>query len=77
MAIPNFGIQEFYGAVSEATTEMFPGSPICKDGKLLLANEKPGLGIEFDEKIAAKYPPKTGATGWTEMRLPDGSLHTP
>lgn len=77
LAVPNFGIQEFYGAVSEATTEMFPGSPVCKDGMLMLANEKPGLGIEFDEKIAAKYPPKTGATGWTEMRLPDGSLHTP
>ena len=69
-------IQEFYG-IPERSAEIFPGTPVCKDGKLLLVNDKPGLGIEIDEKLAAKYPPISGPTGWTEMRLRDGSLHTP
>ena len=46
-------------------------------GKLLLGSDRPGIGVEIDEKLAAKYPPKLGATGWTEMYLRDGSLHTP
>ena len=76
LALPNFGIQEFY-MISEKMNEIFPGSPYAKDGKLLLSNDKPGLGVEFDEKAAAKYPPYEGKTGWTEMRYPDGTLHTP
>lgn len=76
LALPNFGIQEFY-MIPEKMYEIFPGSPYAKDGKLLLANDNPGIGVEFDEKAAAKYPPYEGRTGWTEMRYPDGTLHTP
>ena len=76
LALPNFGIQEFY-EITERMYEIFPGAPYVKDGKLLLANDEPGLGVGFDEKAAAKYPPYEGRTGWTEMRFPDGSLHTP
>jgi len=74
--IANFGIQEFY-RYSEKTAEVFPGAPYCEGGKLLLGSDRPGIGVEIDEKLAAKYPPKLGATGWTEMYLRDGSLHTP
>ena len=34
---------------------MFVGCPEVKNG-YMLAQEKPGLGIEVDEKLAAKFP---------------------
>lgn len=73
-AIPNFGIQEYYG-FSEETAQVFPGSPVYKDGCLIL-NEKPGHGVDFDEREARKYPPHQKPTLWTEMRLPDSTIHT-
>ena len=74
-ASPNFGIQEFY-TCSEAASAIFPGAPVCRDGAVWL-NETPGHGVEFDEKEAAHFPPHDRPTVWTEMRLPDGTLHTP
>ena len=74
-ALPNFGIQEYYG-YSDATADVFPGAPIYRDGALWL-NDAPGHGVAFDEKAAEKFPPHDKPTQWTEMRLPDGTLHTP
>jgi len=74
-ASPAFGIQEYCG-LSDRSAEVFPGLPVCRDGALWLA-DAPGHGVEFCEKAAGKYPPKDGPTRWTEMRLPDGGLHTP
>lgn len=74
-ALPNFGIQEYYG-YGPHTAEIFPGSPVYQDGALWL-NEVPGHGVDFDEKAAAHFPPHNKPTCWTEMRLPDGTLHTP
>lgn len=54
LACYNFGIQE-YSAFGETTREVFDGCPEMKDG-YLYANEKPGWGIEINEKAAAKYP---------------------
>jgi len=71
----NFGIQELTG-IDETLHEIFPGSPTVKDG-YIYANDKPGLGIDINEKLAAKYPCETKVTTWTQTRLPDGSLHTP
>ncbi len=71
----NFGIQEWCG-ISDVLHEVFPGSPILKDG-YVYANDKPGLGIDIDEKLAAKYPCKTDVTTWTQTRLPDGTMNTP
>lgn len=71
----NFGIQEWCG-LEGILEEVFPGTPILKDG-YVYANNKPGLGIDIDEKLAAKYPPKTTITKWTQTRLPDGTLNTP
>ena len=39
--------------------------------------EKPGIGVEVNEKLAAKYPPLENVTTWTQTRLPDGGLNTP
>ena len=75
LASPAFGIQEYCG-LSEKTAEVFPGLPVCRDGALWV-EDTPGHGVDFDEKAAAKFPPKEGATHWTEMRFQDGTLHTP
>lgn len=70
----NFGIQE-YSAFNERTQAIFQGCPHMRDGYLWLS-EKPGWGIEIDEKEAAKAPfsqsPLNG--GWGEVRLPDGTV---
>jgi mannonate dehydratase len=71
----NFGIQEWSG-INETLHEVFPGSPELKDG-YVYANDKPGLGIDINEELAAKYPCKTEVTAWTQTRLPDGTLYTP
>jgi mannonate dehydratase len=40
-------------------------------------NEKPGLGLDLDEREAAKYPCTNTVTTWTQTRLVDGTLQTP
>ena len=62
----NFGIQE-YSPFNERTQEIFTGCPEMKDGYLWV-NEKPGWGIEVDEKAAAKAP-FTGRPRQSERRL--------
>ena len=39
----------------QETRDVFRGCPETKDG-MMLANDKPGLGIDVDEKLAAKFP---------------------
>ena len=56
----NFGIQE-YSPFNERTQEIFHGCPEMKDGYLWVS-EKPGWGIEIDEKAAAKSPFTPGRT---------------
>ncbi len=75
LACPNFGIQEWAG-INEVLMEVFPGSPELRGGYVHL-NGKPGLGIDMDEKLAAKYPCDGGVTVWTQTRLPDGTAHQP
>ena len=71
----NFGIQEWSG-ITEAAAEVFPGSPVLRDGYVYV-DDKPGLGIDINEKLADKYPCKTEVTAWTQTRIPDGTLYTP
>lgn len=75
----NFGIQE-WTFPNEALQEVFTGYPVVKDG-YVYANEKPGWGIEIDQKAAAKYPygSETGARkalngGWGVVRRADGTV---
>lgn len=72
---PNFGIQEWC-RFPELVYEMFPGTPVVKDG-YLIPNDLPGLGIDVDEKLAAKYPCQDEVIAWTQTRLPDGSPTRP
>lgn len=70
----NFGIQE-YTPFNERTQSIFQGCPQMRDGYLWVS-EKPGWGIEIDEKEAAKAPfTHSGLNGgWGEIRLPDGTV---
>jgi mannonate dehydratase len=75
----NFGIQEWSGFNQQAQ-EIFQGCPVLKDGYAYV-NERPGWGIEVDEKLAAKFPfgADTGDRkrlngGWGEVRLQDGTV---
>lgn len=72
---PNFGIQEWC-RFSEAVYEVFPGTPEVRGG-YMYPNDKPGLGIDVNEELAAKYPCTDEVVDWTQTRLPDGSPTRP
>jgi mannonate dehydratase len=72
---PNFGIQEWYRP-SELDYEVFPGLPEIRNG-YLYPNDNPGLGIEINEELAAKYPCEDRVEQWTQTRLPDGGPTRP
>ncbi len=75
-AIWNFGIQESV-SFSPELQEIFPGSPTMKDGYMYV-NEAPGLGVEVNEKLAAKFPlPEKQLNGWTQVRKSDGTTIRP
>lgn len=72
---PNFGIQEWC-RFADVVYEMFPGTPEVRQG-YLYPNDRPGLGIEIDEKLAARFPCTDEVIEWTQARLPDGSPARP
>ncbi len=75
----NFGVHEGSGFPQE-TKEVFVGCPEVKNG-YMLATEKPGLGIEVDEKLAAKFPfppgPPNFDYSWGTTRRSDGTVIRP
>lgn len=73
---PNVVIQQLKGPRG-ALLEVFHGMPVYGNDGFVYANDKPGLGMEIDEKEAAKYPCENTVTTWTQTRLCDGSLQTP
>ncbi|HJT36262.1 MAG TPA: enolase C-terminal domain-like protein [Pirellulales bacterium] len=78
LATPNFGIQEAR-AFSQAEQDVFPGCPELKDG-YYWASDRPGLGIELDEKLAAKFPIKDEPSfdlEWGNVRRRDGTVTKP
>jgi len=72
---PNFIIQELKGPPG-ALLDVFSGLPQFDRG-YVYANDAPGLGVDINEKEAAKYPCDAGVTTWTQTRLRDGALQTP
>jgi len=72
---PNFGIQEWC-RFPEHVYEMFPGLPEVRNG-YLYPNDKPGLGIDINEDMAAQYPCQDTIERWTQTRWPDGSPARP
>lgn len=72
-----FGIQEGH-VYDEATHEVFPGTPVAESG-YLYPSDKPGWGVDLDEKLAGRFPPETGLhERWAaRVRRPDGGLESP
>jgi mannonate dehydratase len=68
--VPNFGIQEYMRHTPD-TDEVFPHAYAFSDGYLHPGNQ-PGIGVDIDEKLAAKYPyePKQLPVA----RLQDGTM---
>jgi mannonate dehydratase len=78
LAVPNFGVQEAR-QFNQAEQDVFPGCPELKDGALY-ANDRPGLGIDLDEKLAAKFPIRDDPPfdlHWGNLRRRDGSIAKP
>jgi mannonate dehydratase len=70
ISIPNFGVQEWMHH-AEVTDEVFVRTYSFQGG-MLDPGEAPGLGVEIDEKLAAKYPYKRAFL--PVNRLEDGSM---
>lgn len=73
LAAVNFGIQEGSVVHGEQIREIFPGTPVVKEGYLYV-NEAPGFGIDIDETAAAKYPCHLEDGNWGPRRSPNGSI---
>lgn len=71
LAIPNFGIQE-YMRHSADTLEVFQTSYTFEDG-YLHPGTKPGIGVDFDEQLAARFPYQPAPL--PVNRLLDGTMH--
>lgn len=86
ISCPNLGVQEWTDGLSglyptlngKLMQEIFPGMPERRDGYLYL-NDKPGIGVDINEELAARYPCKNTGISWNWMlaRLPDGTAVRP
>jgi mannonate dehydratase len=61
---------------SETVQEVFPGSPTIKNGYAYV-NEAPGLGVDLNEALAAKFATSAGTGNWLPVRRRDGTSVTP
>jgi len=67
--------------MNDQVREVFDGCPELKNG-YMYPNDKPGWGVEVNEKAAAKYPFGYGESGerkqlnggWGEVRRQDGTV---
>ncbi len=71
LSVHNFGVQE-YMLHTDLTNEVFPHAYTFKNG-VMHPGEKPGLGVEIDEDLAAKYEYKRAFL--PVNRLEDGTMH--
>ncbi|MCS6775388.1 MAG: D-galactonate dehydratase family protein [Chloroherpetonaceae bacterium] len=71
LALPNFGVQEMV-FFPEIVQEVLPGAPVFRDGYLEVA-DMPGLGVDVNEDLAAKYPYQRAYLPM--VRRADGSVH--
>ena len=69
--LENFGIQE-WAFRSPAEEELFPGLPQARAGAVD-ASERPGWGIEMDERLAPRFPCDDAASRRPVPRLADGT----
>ena len=70
LSVPNFGVQE-YMRHTEETDAVFPHAYSFANG-MMHPGDKPGLGVDLDEALAAKYPYKRAFL--PVNRLEDGTM---
>ncbi len=77
LTIPAFGIQE-KNVFPDVVHEVLPGAAQIRSG-YLYGNDKPGLGIDINEALVAKYPLADNYRNadWTTVRAIDGSVIKP
>ena len=73
LAVWNFGIQEAVH-FSDKLKSVFSGCPTMNNGYMSV-NEVPGIGVDINEKEAAKYPITT-KSNW-QVRKSDGTIIRP
>lgn len=73
LAVWNFGIQEAVH-FSDKLKSVFSGCPTMSNGYMYV-NEVPGIGVDINEKEAAKYPIST-KSNW-QVRKGDGTIIRP
>jgi len=71
LSVPNFGIQE-HMRHTEETDRVFPHDYRLEDG-FLHPGDAPGLGVDIDEELAARYPYRRAYL--PVNRLEDGSMY--
>src|SRR6188472_1388878 len=71
LSVHNFGIQEYMPHSAE-TDRVFPHAYTFANG-VMHPGEKPGLGVDVDEKLAASFPYEPAYL--PVARLVDGTLH--
>ena len=78
MNVWNFGVQEAscYLNTNETLKEVFPGVPEVRGG-YMWPSGKPGLGVDINEQLAAKYPLKDTRLREESSRRPDGTVTRP
>jgi mannonate dehydratase len=69
-AIPNFGLQEYMPHTPE-TDAVFPHS-YRFEGGLMYVSEEPGLGVDIDLDLAARYPYEPASLPVNRLR--DGTM---
>ena len=74
----NFGVQEAscYLNTNETLKEVFPGVPEVRGG-YMWPSGKPGLGVDINEQLAAKYPLTDTRLRQESARRPDGTVTRP
>jgi mannonate dehydratase len=78
LAIPNFGIQEARD-FTQAEQDVFPGCPTLRGG-YYHANDRPGFGMDLDEKAALRFPAADVPPfdfRWGNLRRRDGTIVKP
>ncbi len=74
LAVPNVGVAEQLRRPGTTMTELFPVQIGWDDGYLLPNDERPGLGIVFDERAAAAAPARPVDSFGRLLTRDDGSL---
>jgi galactonate dehydratase len=75
---PNCVVQERSRTVSPMSEDLLGGTASITDGHALLP-DRPGLGLELDEKLAARHPFNADAerTNRANLMWPDGAMTDP